>query len=1050
MKYRTLFNMVIFLACTLATYGQSGSLSGTLKDRAGAPVPNVVLVVTNVSTGTSQRVATGADGSFTISLTPGTYRVEAESTGFKRLSVQDVEVAVGKTAQLTLTLEPGPATETVQLTADAVATQSDPPEIARAYPTHTIYSLPVFDRSYQQLSSLMPGVTPPESAFDLAMDPQRSRQFHTNGLPAFANDNTYAGNTIREPYTGTLSIRVLPDEDIEQLNVRTSNYKVDSGFAAGSISNVVSRPATNDFHGSLFGFFSNDFLQARNPLNSGDVPTRLHYWQAGATAGGAIVPEKTFIFGSYEATLDNGRALQLASVPTADLRTGNFSGLGSPIFDPFSGGATGAGRSPFSGATIRPAQMNAASVAILNALPAPNLPGLTNNLVAAVPYDHDSHVADLRLDQRFSDALTANLIYGFTRYRTDQGSIFGPVVGNPMDSGLQNHHAAASVVGNYHGVIGEFRFAYNRYRNQLTPTADTAALNQELGNISTFTVLPTINIAGWGMLGEPANIPAKMIDDTYEGQANFHIYQGRHSIGFGLDIRRLESNGFTNYPFGPNGTFFFGPGATALPGVANASLTNTFANSFAAFLAGAPVAGGTFTFTDIPSYRQTLYAGYLSDMIRLAPRFAIDLGVRYDVFSPVEPRHSNGALIFDPVTNTVNLTGTSGFDSRGNVDYDLNNISPRVGFAFNPMKRTVIRASYAIQYFPVPFNLTALNPAGVGTQRGITSGGFGITPFSFPVATVLSGTAPNIPLSVIGGTETPYTQNYYFMIQQDMGSGLLFDVAYVGNVGRQLPFVRQLNVALPGTGLTGLPFDPARTAAVSEVGTGLTSNYNALQVNLTKRLSRGVGLAAAYTWSKALDHGTALIDPFRRSLNYGPADWDRTHMLTISHIFEIPIGTGINHFNTGLVGNILAGWQVNGIFQWATGTPYSVLADPLVCNCPGVGAVFANIDPAARIDGQASFNPALFSPPVFGTTGTLGRNALRGPDMTTYNLSLFKSFASRERFRWEFRAEAYNLLNTTAFGNPVANLASPNLGAVTMPLNGVGGRQFLLGTRILF
>jgi hypothetical protein len=312
--------------------------------------------------------------------------------------------------------------------------------------------------------------------------------------------------------------------------------------------------------------------------------------------------------------------------------------------------------------------------------------------------------------------------------------------------------------------------------------------------------------------------------------------------------------------------------------------------------------------------------------------------------------------------------------------------------------------------------------------------------------------APNIPLNIQTHVETPYTQNYYFMIQQDITHGILFDAAYVGNVGRQLPYVQSLNVAAPGTGLAGLPF--TGPVAVNEVTTGLTSNYNALHVNLTKRLSRGVGFSVAYTWSKALDYGTTLLNPFSRVANYGRADWDRTQMLTISHVSEIPFGTGTNHLNQGVVGQILAGWQLSGLFQWGTGTPYSVLSPATGCNCPGVAAVYAAPTGPISINGQAGFNPALFTSPTPGTFGIDMRNAFRGPDFHTYNLSLSKSFRLAEQAKMEFRGEAFNILNSPVYTTPFANLGMPNFGQpslVPMSLvNGFAPRTFLVAVRILF
>jgi hypothetical protein len=310
------------------------------------------------------------------------------------------------------------------------------------------------------------------------------------------------------------------------------------------------------------------------------------------------------------------------------------------------------------------------------------------------------------------------------------------------------------------------------------------------------------------------------------------------------------------------------------------------------------------------------------------------------------------------------------------------------------------------------------------------------------------------------------------MVQQDFHWGILADAAYVGNVVRELPYYQSLNIAPPGTGLAGLPFATATVSPitglsnpsllpVTELGTGLTSNYNSLHINVTKRLSRGFGVSLAYTYSKALDYGTYQLDPFYRRANYGPADWDRRDMLTLSHHFDVPFGTGSHHLNSGVVGSILAGWQLNGMFQWGTGTPYSVLASTVSCNCPGVGAAFAApVGPTSVINGNSTFNPALFTAPVPNTFGPAARNLYHGPGFSDYNLALSKAFRVAEQAKVEIRGEAINLANSFNHGNPIANLASPAFGTPTALgsglgigsslVNGFAPRTFLVGARFLF
>lgn len=1022
-----------------------GTLSGKLNGIAAGKMATIIL--TNLNTGSSERVDIGSDGSFTVSLPPGNYRVEVQRDGFKQTAQQNLEVVAGRTSQVSLTIEGGPTIEAIEVKANAPAADTTPPEIGRAYTSSTVRTLPVFDRNYQELIGQMPGITPPVSAFPLTFDPQGNRQVNTNGLPAYANDQLSDGISIREPNTRDLAIRVLPDEAVQQLNVISTNYPSRTGFASGSVNDVFPRPGTNGLHGSLFGYATDDFFRTRDPFVIGNSPDpTLHDRQFGGTVGGAIIPDRLFFFGSYQGTIYDGSAPQFATVPTAAELGGNFGSLGTPVYNPVTGGPTGIGRTPFANGVISPASFNPISSAYLSFLPSANIAGATaNNLAQNVPFGDRGQVIDGKIDYHFTNNVTGFLRYGWSSFNANQDSIFGPVLGGSTQDTLRNHHASASLAGNYRGIIAELRVGYSRYRNLIDASAQSGPLASQLAGLGLIspgsTTVPNVSITGLGTLGTPLNLPARDVDNNYEGDANFHIYRGRNQIYFGVNVRDEWSTGFPNFLLGSAGSFAFAPGATTVPG---GTLTpgTAFGSSFASFLLGAPQTSGIFNPAVQPSYRQRQYAAFIGDTVRMS-RLTLDLGVRYEVYSPVD---LNSASLFTP---GAGITGTT--SSQG--DYRLGGVMPRVGLAFRLTDHTVVRTSYAIYQFPLPFSLLPVNFAGQGTTLGI-NGSFGSTPFVVPAAT-MTGTS-NVPYNADSLTRNPYIQSYYFMIQHSAPWGLLLDAAYVGNLGRDLPFIRQINAATPGSGPVGLPFATSgETAPIFEEGNGLTSNYNALQVNLTKRLSKGASFAAAYTWSKALDYGTNLTNPFSVGANYGPADWDRTQMLTITHIFDLPFGAGTNRWNQGIAAKILGNWKINGVFHWATGSPYNIFADPTACACPGIPAVYASMASAFPINGQASFNSGAFALPAAGSLGTLGRNSVRGPDFTDYNLSLLKTIPMAENRQLEFRAEAYNLLNSSQYGNPYNSVSLGNFGQATnlTLLNGLfggGPRTFVLGMRFLF
>jgi len=318
--------------------------------------------------------------------------------------------------------------------------------------------------------------------------------------------------------------------------------------------------------------------------------------------------------------------------------------------------------------------------------------------------------------------------------------------------------------------------------------------------------------------------------------------------------------------------------------------------------------------------------------------------------------------------------------------------------------------------------------------------------------------------------QTPYVQSFNFMVQHDLGWATVADISYVGALGRQLPYTQNINSALPGGDIAGIPYNVSaygnRTAPIYLRGTGSNSNYNALQLNLTKRFSKNLALTFAYTYSKSLDYGAGLA-PFQDNINirnnYGLSDFDRTHLLTISHVWQLPFGTGTNHLNSGWLGHIVGPWQIDGVFRYASGSPWTPTADPGLCACPG-NSVRADIVPNGTST-VVGFYPTFFgffpyaynvqnyalAQPQAGFSGNAGRNILRGPSFTNYDMSLFRNFVFVENTRLEFRAEVYNLANSPFFANPsVTNVNASNFGQSTRLMSGLGPRTMQFALRLVF
>jgi hypothetical protein len=1050
---------VLALSALAWAQSVSGTLSGRVASVGGAGIPNAAVTITNVGTNASQKVLTAADGTFSVvGLAPGTYRIDVENAGYKRTSQQNIELPASGPANVNIVMEAGSANESVEIRGTSPQVQGNGAEISTGIGTRMIRELPLIDRNHQELVGLQTGITPPQPAIDMVRDPARNRFYSANGQSPTVNEWQSDGVWNQEPFRGTAT-RVQPVENLQELQITTSAHTAEKGFVGGALVNTVTRGGTNDWHGSLFEFYSGNEFRTRNPLNSGTIADpRFVYNQFGATAGGPVVKDKTFVFGSYEGTYQNGATTQITTVPLPQVLTGNFAGIpGLVLYNPRSG-INGAQRTPFGGDLIPISQFNSSALAIARDIPAPNLPGLTNNYITNVPSRNHGNKADGRVDQHFSDRTSAFLRYGFTNYWTLEGSPLGAVIGAGTRDRLLAQNVVADVAHEVtSSLITDFRFGYNRYDQKLNPAGDATSLGA-------FGTLASINISGLSPIGAPGYLPQNGVDNTFNWVWSWSYHRSMHDIKFGVDVRRIRSDGFQDAAygslFGANGTAFFGPGATLTANGTALGANSVLYNSLAAFLVGAPSQVGNTSYFTNPTIRQTEYSAWVGDTLHLTRRLTLDIGVRYEVYSPLEPAHTGGAAFFNASNNTFNYAGVNGTSMHYN-DYDVNNVAPRVGMAARITDRTVFRAGYGINYFQQPYMFSGFTAPLTGFVSGV-QGGYSTTsvPFSTTIANtagtpgplVNGASAGNLPAAVSPATTvTPYVQTFDAQIQQDFKQGFVLTLGYVGALGRHLPYVEELNAARPGTGTAGLPFSSlGRTGSTLAFYNGLTSNYNSLQTSLNKSFSGGLSFMASYTWSRAMGYTTGnnmLLNRFDLRSNYGPLDYDRQHMLSISHVWELPLGRNGN----SIVKSALGGWQLNGIFTWATGTPLTATSDPLLCACPG-NTVLANLNGSAyaQNSGLQYLNAASFSSPAAGQFGTLGRGALRAEGFKNYDMSLFKNFRVRDRMKLELRGEVFNLTNTPRFANPVTNVNSPSFGQSVGLANGSSGRQFNIGVRALF
>ncbi len=1073
----------VLLSGELTAQVVTATLTGSIRDSSGASIPDAKVTVTQKSTGTSRTTNSSSDGVYNVPyLEPGNYQVDVEAKGFNRFSQANVVLDVSTVTRLDATLAPGDVGQTITVTAESPQLQTDNAEVARNFTAQTVRELPVANRNFQALAGLVAGVTPPVQSFTSIEDPQGTTFFNANGQGNSANNTIVDGVDNTNPTLG-LSIYLPNPEVVQEVHVTTSNYSAEFGRVAGAVVNTITRSGTNQFHGSAWEFNRVALLAARDFFDQvGQPKPGLTRNEFGATLGGPIVKDKTFFFFGYQGRYLRQSSTTTTTLPEPAFLTGNFSSVpGLAIYDPNTGNPDGTGRTPYPNNIIKPSEINPIALKLNSYLPAPNLPGIENNYVTNVPYLYNGNSYDARVDHNFSDQTKIFAKMATSKYLVQQDGTLGNVI---SDSEAGNDYTVTAIINFTHGfsptLLTELRLGYNRYRTNVNGIDTTTVTNQKLGianpdpDAISSNGFANIDINGMTELGNtPVYYPLVNTDNLFDVVDTWSKLLKKHVLKFGVEVHRNRMDRFQpqGLDYGPRGLMIFNPGTTQLNGGPGLGPYGSFVNSFAAYLLGATDETGRTYQTVTPTNRQTQIAGFLQDTYQVTSKLTLDLGLRYDFYSPIVPRYKGAASNYDPFDNTLLVAGVGNVDMATGV-HAQNLVQPRVGFAYRLDDKSVLRGGYAISGWTGRFGFTGGTlstqfPVIYNVQVGNTGdykvdGTFNSLP-AVPFAPIPSNgqitPAPNQAFFFIPfNNPLPYVENYNLTYQRALDHGLSFEAGYVGNVGRQLPYNQEFNSAAPGTGTTGLRlYGVGRTASTSIRADGVNSNYNSLQVNLSKRFSYGLTFTVAYAYSKSLDLGSnqaSFTDNLDFHRQYGPSDFDETHLLTISHTYDLPFGKGKPFLNSGFLSRVLGNWQLNGIFRFATGTPFTATADATSCNCPGNGNFADAIAPVQILGGvgpgQPWFSRSSFAVPGPNVFGNAGRNTIRGPNLTNYDFSLFKTFPIRERFKLELRGEFYNLSNTPHFSNPDGSVTDGTFGIISSSLSGYGNRQIQTALRLTF
>jgi hypothetical protein len=802
--------------------------------------------------------------------------------------------------------------------------------------------------------------------------------------------------------------------------------------------------------------------------------------QYGATAGGPLQKDKTFLFGFYQGFLQRQAQTTTTSVADPLWRGGDFSRVPQlNLFDPSTGNRDGTGRQLFPSNVIPPSRIHPVARAILPELIQPNITGqFENNLINNVPSRVRGHQFGLRGDHRLDDRTFAFLKYDHGRFATKNSAAIGDTLGDGAESTVRTHTAIINLTRTVKSnLLTENRLGFNRYQSRVEGINASEAISRRFGigdpNPTDLSQrgLARVAITGMAVMGANFIYPIVSTDNIFNASSSWTWISGKHTVKMGGDIRRFRGDRLqaTGLNLGPRGLFNFNPGPTQLRNGPALGPNGNFGNSFASFLLGTPDQTSRTYLTVTPTNRQWNTFLYVNDTVQISRKLTVDLGLRWELYTPVVPRYAGGASNYDPNTNSLLVAGIGQVGMSTGIVQDNNNFAPRIGFAYRARESFVVRGGYGISYFtgingytggtlstqfPVVGNVQVGN-----TNDFIVDGNLstipGIPEIPIPSSGILNPAPNQAFFHIPFNNRYPYVQSFHLTLQKRLPWQSVLDVAYVGTLGRRLPVQYDLNAAAPGTGNNGRPLFArfGRSATTNARAYDVNNNYHSLQANWNRRFAQGLFLNAAYTWSKAMESGvvTSHVD-FRR--NYGPASYDRTHIFNLVHIYELPFGKGKPWASTGSAAKLLGGWQLNGLFRATTGLPGTITANATACNCPGNGNFADQIGPVSYPGqigrGQFWFSRDAFAVPGANRFGNGATSNIRGPGFWNYDFSIFRRFPIRERITLEFRTEAFNLTNTPRFALPERNINNANFGQILATLDGAGERQLQFGLRLFF
>lgn len=1147
MKY-SIFGIVLFAVLAAARFagGQmtTGTILGTVHDSTGAVISGATITVTDTNKGTTKSDVSDANGNYTIPfLIPGTYTISVKAPGFKTDVTRNIVVDIDQKARADINLEPGGVTETVSVDATPPLIQLDSSETGDVVDEKQVENLPLNGRDFVQLTYLVPGVTAGQAGENLSgsssFNPRAASNFNTFGSQA--NSNAYLVDGIVDNEYTFNTVMVQPSvQSIAEFKVLTGTYSAEYGGGAGVLS-TSTRSGSNNIHGEVFSYFRNSAVDARNYFARAGVTAKPAYrrGQFGAAISAPIKKDKVFVFADYYGQRSLKGITNLNSVPTAAERTGDFSdfrnasGALIPIYDPLTTSVDANGnftRTQFMGCdgthpnVICPDRLSQVGLNVASIYPLPQTAGSFNNFTSVANQIIDDNGGNVRIDVHLSQK---DSLFGRWSYEAFIQASPNPLTGGqgtcclptpssaksqfdlgPYVAGIQNIDLRAQglALNETHifspDVINEFRAGYARtnpftFQSDYGHNASTSLGIQGL-NISPFTTgLPNITIGGscgaefTCLQGGTAFLPAHPRQTSIQLEDNVTLTKGRSTYKTGFRYVRILASPFTNTT--TRGGFTFSNTYT------NAGTGNAGGSGLAQMLLGFPNSGSR-NFLIKPYYiHNQQFSGFVQDDWKTTSRLTLNLGLRYDVFTPDIEKH-NELANFDYANNVFIFAGVNGVSRSAGVQTRYGDFGPRIGFAYdvNGAGKTVIRGGFGISYFVSPasasdelgqnppftisqsFSQTNYPLPGNFSQANRCTGDNFIAPCQPWLDNPFPQGAVTLPISTLTNTallnasgaaivshnmknDTPSVQTYTFNIERQTKGGLV-SVGYAGSHTLHLNFTYNPNEVEPGPGKTA---SRRLIQPLNNISTWVkqdpinASNYNGAQVKYVTRNLRGLTALVSYTYSKSLDYGGSAASGGGAAGNpqtitnlkagYGASGFDQKHRLVSSVNYELPFGPGKTFLQTGPLSYVLGGFEIDAITTYGSGNPFTVTLNNSASNASsswpnriGRRGKIDHGNPLRFFDtslcpvGQTTLadgTQCAFQTPVKYTYGNSARSVLYGPTTKDWDIGLQKAFGLYHERRLAFRLDAFNTFNTPNFSTPNAALGSATAGQITGTVN---------------